>query len=72
VALASVLVMAPRVLLLDEPAASLDRRGRALLRRALEGFGGALVWADHSLPAGFEGFFDRQWLLADGRLVEEK
>jgi len=70
VAIAAVLALAPRVLLLDEPAASLDAAGRRLLREALAAFPGALLWADHREPPGFEGFFHRRLVLARGRLAE--
>ena len=69
-ALAAVLALEPDPLLLDEPGAALDAAGLALLRTALAGWHGALIWADCRAPAGFAGFFDRALRLTGGKLVE--
>ena len=69
-ALACVLAPGPDLLILDEPAAALDRAGSELLRVSLERWPGTLLWADCRPPAGFEGFFHRRLELAGGRLRE--
>jgi ABC-type multidrug transport system ATPase subunit len=73
-ALALALIGAPPVLLLDEPTANLDARGRAdllhLLKR-LKGEGMTLVFSSHR-PEDILALADRVLLLEQGRLVAEK
>jgi energy-coupling factor transport system ATP-binding protein len=69
-ALACVAAPGPELLILDEAAAALDEQGRERLREALEGWTGAIIWADCRLPAGFEGFWHRSLHLEGGRLKE--
>jgi heme ABC exporter ATP-binding subunit CcmA len=71
VALARLALAQPRVLLLDEPFAGLDQRGRKWLEGRLETFkagGSALLMATHSLGREL-GIADRIAILAGGRLV---
>lgn len=67
VALAGVLAMRPRYLLLDEPTAGLDARGRAALRGAVEHAReqAGLVVVSHDAEE-FLGMADRVLMLADG------
>lgn len=69
--LASVLVMQPDLLILDEPAAQLDARGLDELRKVLVRLsqqGTALLLCEHR-PQAFEGLIDRYWNLSnEGRL----
>jgi ABC-type multidrug transport system ATPase subunit len=73
-ALALALIGAPAVLLLDEPTANLDARGRAdllhLLKR-LKTEGMTLVFSSHR-PEDILALADRVIVLDRGRLVEEK
>jgi heme ABC exporter ATP-binding subunit CcmA len=69
--LARVAVASPRVLLLDEPSAGLDQRGRKWLEAFLQAFkanGGALILATHGLGREL-GVADRISILANGRIV---
>ncbi|MFH1033960.1 MAG: ATP-binding cassette domain-containing protein [Pseudomonadota bacterium] len=70
-ALAAVLAMSPRLLLLDEPSAQLDAQGRrdlvAVLGR-LKARGTTLLVADHNLAA-FASLADRVAWLRRGRLL---
>ncbi len=68
VALASVMALAPGLLLLDEPGAGLDAEGWAKLLAALAAWPGALVWADCRPPVGAEQSFHRCLRLRAGRL----
>ncbi len=72
VALASVLALAPDLLLLDEAGAALDGEGLALLHDALSDWPGALIWVDCRAPAGWSDIFGRTLRLAGGFLVEEE
>ena len=61
----------PRVLLLDEPFAGLDQRGRKWLEGRLEAFkagGGAVLMATHSFGRELE-IADRLAILAGGRIA---
>jgi heme ABC exporter ATP-binding subunit CcmA len=71
VALARLALSEPRVLLLDEPFAGLDQRGRKWLEGRLEAFkarGGALLMATHSFGREL-GIADRIAILAGGRVA---
>ena len=72
VAVASVLAMRPRVLVLDEPTASLDvdstRRVMAALRRVNERWGITLVMIEHRLPLVGDAV-DRVCVMDGGRIA---
>ncbi len=71
-ALAGVLAMEPRVLVLDEPTAGLDPRGRAMLRRVLARLrerGVTLVQVTHSMEDAARA--DRVLALDQARLVAD-
>ncbi|MDW8068083.1 MAG: energy-coupling factor transporter ATPase [Anaerolineae bacterium] len=74
VALASILAMRPRVLILDEPTAGLDPRGRAeilaRLRTWQDQTGATLLFISHRLDEMI-GLVDRVVLLADGQVVAD-
>lgn len=74
VALAGILALEPEVLVLDEPLAGLDPRGRrellALLREWHRQEGRAVVWASHSMEE-IAGLADRVYVLAEGQVVLE-
>jgi len=74
VALASVLVLDPAVLLLDEPTASLDPRSQSQIIDLLVEWGGGaktVIVATHDL-ADLEDIADRCSVLDSGRLVAER
>jgi len=74
VALASVLVLDPAVLLLDEPTASLDPRSQSQIIDLLVEWGGGaktVIVATHDL-ADLEDIADRCCVLDSGRLVAER
>jgi cobalt/nickel transport system ATP-binding protein len=74
VALASVLVLDPSVLLLDEPTASLDPRSQSQLIDLLVDWGGgakSVIIATHDLR-DLEDIADRCYVLDGGRLVAER
>lgn len=71
VALAGVLALRPRLLLLDEPTAGLDRHSRALVRQAIAAHradGGAVVAVSHDGEFVLEAL-DRAVTLEQGRVV---
>ncbi|MBI3028674.1 MAG: heme ABC exporter ATP-binding protein CcmA [Candidatus Rokubacteria bacterium] len=70
-ALARILLGAPRLLLLDEPYAGLDQQGKKWLEEVLldfRGKGGAVLMATHSFGRGLS-IADRVAILAGGRIV---
>ena len=69
-ALAGVLAMRPRVLLLDEPSMFLDPRGRRELIALLRGLGGTKLIASHDLEMVLQTC-GRVLLLDGGRLVAD-
>ncbi len=68
VALATVLSMSPAVLVLDEPTAGLDPRGRRELIDLLAGMPQALIAATHDLDFA-QALFPRAVILDGGRVV---
>jgi heme ABC exporter ATP-binding subunit CcmA len=69
--LARVLLARPEALLLDEPMAGLDQRGRKWLEEYLQAFktrGGAILMVTHSLGQGLTAA-DRVVILAGGRIA---
>lgn len=74
VALAGILALKPRVLILDEPTAGLDPRGRAdilaRLRAWQEETGATLILVSHHLDE-MAGLVDRVVLLADGQIAAD-
>ena len=67
-ALATVLVLSPRLLVLDEPSAGLDARARRSVIEVLQERTGALLVATHDLELAAE-VTQRAIVLDDGRLV---
>lgn len=73
-ALARVLLSTPRLLLLDEPFAGLDQRGKKWLEGVLVGFkerGGAVLMTTHSFGRGLS-IADRVAILAGGRIILDR
>jgi len=70
VAIATVLAMRPRLLVLDEPSASLDPRGRRELLDVLQDIQGTMLVATHDLPLAAE-LCERTVILAGGRVVAD-
>ncbi len=72
VAIAGVLALEPRVLVLDEPTASLDPRGRtdllATILRLRQERGIAIVFVSHNMEEVAE-LAERVWVIAAGRTV---
>jgi len=71
VAIASLLAMNPRHMILDEPTAQLDPEGTRLVGealRALAGTGTALLIAEHKTDL-LDGLCDRVAVVVDGRIV---
>ncbi len=74
VALASILALKPRVLILDEPTAGLDPRGRSDILARLRAWqaetGATLILVSHHLDE-MAGLVDRVVLLASGQVVAD-
>ncbi len=74
VALAGILALKPRVLILDEPTAGLDPRGRADILARLRAWqaetGATLILVSHHLDE-MAGMVDRVVLLANGQVVAD-
>lgn len=68
-ALASVLVMAPDIVIMDEPTNQLDLRNRNMVERTIRGLAENVLVVSHDL-ALLEGF-DRVLLFHEGRLVHD-
>jgi cobalt/nickel transport system ATP-binding protein len=70
VAIATVLAMDPRLLVLDEPSASLDPRARRELLEVLERIDRTLLVVTHDLPLAAE-LCERAIVLSAGRVVAD-
>ena len=70
VAIATVLAMRPRLLVLDEPSASLDPRARRELLEVLERIDCTMLVCTHDLPLAAE-LCERAVILAAGRVVAD-
>ena len=66
-ALATILAMAPEVLIVDEPTANLDPRQEAIFRQLLADFAGTLIVIEHDLLFLY-GLCERAFVLAEGRV----
>lgn len=66
-ALAAVLAVDPKVLVLDEPSTLLDLRNRDLLRRTLAGLDQQIIMSTHDLDLALE--MDRVLVIETGRVV---
>ncbi len=69
-ALATVLVMDPDILVLDEPASSLDPRSRRMLIELLRGFSHTKVIATHDLDMAMD-LCDRTIILSAGQVAAD-
>ena len=70
VAIASVLAMRPRLLVLDEPSANLDPRARRELLDVLADIDRTMLLTTHDLPLAAE-FCERAVVLSAGRIVAD-
>jgi cobalt/nickel transport system ATP-binding protein len=70
VAIATVLAMRPRLLVLDEPSANLDPRARRELLEILAGIERTMLLTTHDLPLAAE-LCERAVILAGGRVVAD-
>jgi cobalt/nickel transport system ATP-binding protein len=70
VAIATVLAMRPRLLVLDEPSANLDPRGRRELVEVLAAIDGTMLVATHDLPLAAQ-LCERAVVLDGGRVVAD-
>jgi len=70
VAIATVFSMRPRLLVLDEPSASLDPRSRVELIDILAAVDGTMLVATHDLPLAVE-LCERAVILDRGRIVAD-
>jgi cobalt/nickel transport system ATP-binding protein len=70
VAIATVLAMRPRLLVLDEPSANLDPRARRELLEVLEGLEQTMLVVTHDLPFAAE-LCERALILSRGRVVAD-
>lgn len=66
-ALATILAMAPEVLIVDEPTANLDPRQEAIFRQLLADYTGTLIVIEHDLLFLY-GLCQRAIVLAEGRV----
>lgn len=69
-AIATVLAMRPRLLVLDEPSASLDPRSRRELLEILAAFHHTMLVTTHDLPLAAQ-LCERAVVLAEGRIVAD-
>jgi cobalt/nickel transport system ATP-binding protein len=70
VAIATVLAMQPRLLVLDEPSANLDPRARRELLEVLDGIDRTMLVVTHDLPFAAQ-LCERAVLLSGGRVVAD-
>jgi cobalt/nickel transport system ATP-binding protein len=70
VAIATVLAMQPRLLVLDEPSANLDPRARRELLEVLDGIDRTMLVVTHDLPFAAQ-LCERAVLLSGGRIVAD-
>ncbi|VXB29875.1 Cobalt ABC transporter ATP-binding protein [Arthrobacter sp. 9AX] len=66
-ALAAVLAVNPKILVLDEPSTLLDLRNRELLRRTLAGLDQQIIMSTHDLDLALE--MDRVLVIEQGKVV---
>lgn len=69
VAIASVIVTGPKILILDEPTNQLDLKNRRMVESAMEGLEQDLIVISHDLP--LIGNFERVLVFHEGRLVAD-